>query len=777
MIIKKDQQAEVLSNFDTDSIDMTIDDSDKQVLMHILSTGLYQDPIGSLIRENVSNNLDATVEAGSSEPVIVGIKQDKAYNWYFYSQDFGTGISPDRMQNIVSKYAASTKRQDAKQKGHFGLGLKAGLAYTDSFQIITVYNNKQYTYLMYKGDDGSKIELLDESDSTERNGTTFKVYIKDNSYDDRVEFNKKIKEQLSYINNLYFDIVGYNNNYNIYKSEHWWYTANQSDRNLHIVLDGIYYPIDFNKLGIAPIQIPLGLKLDLNDGLVPTPSRESIIMSPSTKQLLLNKIKLVAIDLVGKYNENVTDVGDFPEYLEALNTSQHNISIGLNVINIRTIEEYSEISVKTPTFSLFKSKFDQMKTLVSIYGSSLLQDRPTAKIETNYGGTIYSTKSLYTALGVAIQNKRYRAILVDTSEIDKVKIEYLKETSSKNIFFYRYKFHAKKLGKINTVNYLDHDAYRRLLNLKNYPKSEWRDRITELQDFEKILVDTYTEKMSQIEIPEEWLTARREARKLFYKEKRKKEKDSFVIKTVQASNRSDWGGNYTSQDVNMTNVRSFEGLNIYDCLENKVNLASLRSTFKGQRISIHILAKCNMKKVEGLNNFITYDEFMKGDNRPFIYYATCLKIVEIIKKSGIKDIAVEIRPNAILIDPSFSDIQSKMDIYRNAVYVGGNGAFSKSILELAENNNLFNKYMIEEANLYIEKVKELEFTNVIDFGYYAEDAKRKMAISLCKEILTTRKLKKKKNPSVVFETEIVPIEETSEEVKELEEITLEQEII
>src|SRR3954470_8287486 len=113
MISEKDKNASSATVGMEDTVSMTIDASDTSVLMKILSENLYTDPIGSTIREWVSNALDSHIEANVKEPVIVEIMQDKNYVWWFKTTDYGVGISPDRQEKVISKYAASTKRQSS----------------------------------------------------------------------------------------------------------------------------------------------------------------------------------------------------------------------------------------------------------------------------------------------------------------------------------------------------------------------------------------------------------------------------------------------------------------------------------------------------------------------------------------------------------------------------------------------------------------------------------------------------------------------------------------
>lgn len=110
--IKNDVKIEGIEN---ESIQMGIDSESVSHLMMILSTNLYQDSIGSIIREYTSNAVDANIENKSDDPVIV-----KLTNTEFSVQDFGPGLDDKDFRNIISKYGKSTKRDKSDQLGFYG---------------------------------------------------------------------------------------------------------------------------------------------------------------------------------------------------------------------------------------------------------------------------------------------------------------------------------------------------------------------------------------------------------------------------------------------------------------------------------------------------------------------------------------------------------------------------------------------------------------------------------------------------------------------------------
>jgi len=111
MIQEKQAQSKVLGEGQAqESIGMSLDMDSAQVLMQMLSKNLYSDPIGSTVRECASNALDSHRRAGVTEAIIVSLKINTENNYEFSVEDFGTGLNADDVENIISKYGKSTKR-------------------------------------------------------------------------------------------------------------------------------------------------------------------------------------------------------------------------------------------------------------------------------------------------------------------------------------------------------------------------------------------------------------------------------------------------------------------------------------------------------------------------------------------------------------------------------------------------------------------------------------------------------------------------------------------
>lgn len=119
--------------------------TDDPMLMSMLSTGLYANPLRTMLQEIMFNAWDAH---------RMGNCQDKPIDVYLNEttglivRDYGPGIAPKDMRPIYCIYGNSTKRKDDNQTGGFGLGSKSPYAYNDSFTVTSHHDQKKSMYLM-----------------------------------------------------------------------------------------------------------------------------------------------------------------------------------------------------------------------------------------------------------------------------------------------------------------------------------------------------------------------------------------------------------------------------------------------------------------------------------------------------------------------------------------------------------------------------------------------------------------------------------------------------
>lgn len=144
-------------------------------MFKILSDTLYQNKIGSMIREVSCNAMDSHLQAGKGD-VPFSIHAPNALEPWFSVKDYGVGLSHEEVVRIFTCFGKSTKTDSNTQVGAFGFGSKSPFAYTNSFTIISVKDGVKRNYNAVIKEDGTPTTmLLDASYSDEINGVEIMV--------------------------------------------------------------------------------------------------------------------------------------------------------------------------------------------------------------------------------------------------------------------------------------------------------------------------------------------------------------------------------------------------------------------------------------------------------------------------------------------------------------------------------------------------------------------------------------------------------------------------
>ena len=312
--------------------DMELSADSTAIIFQMFSKNIYSNAIGSIVRELTSNCFDSHVEAGTDFPVVIRKNVDKLTGEMSISFiDFGVGMSPDRISKVYRKYFTSTKRADNQQIGCFGLGSKTGLAYKrftghgvdeydNSYQVITIFDNIRYSYLVYEGQNKfPKITLQDKQKTNEGNGTEVRVPV---LAKDVYNFEREMIRQLYYFENVVFE--GFENEdgestltneYQIIRGKNFLFRGRQYSEEMHICLGRVAYPIDYDILNLndSDYRIPIALKFEVGD-LNVNVSRESIDYSESTIKMITEKLeeaKDEMKDMLAKQYSNVRTLEDY----------------------------------------------------------------------------------------------------------------------------------------------------------------------------------------------------------------------------------------------------------------------------------------------------------------------------------------------------------------------------------------------------------------------------------------------------------------------------------
>lgn len=342
----------------TDKVDLSIKQEDVQHIINLLSTNLYSNPIPSIVREITSNGVDATVDAGNSNPVVVGL-YERNNSYYFYVKDFGTGISEEKFNELFTFFGASDKRESNDFIGSFGIGRLSPISYADSYTIESIYNGIKYTYEIIKNGLQIEFHTIFKEKTNENNGTTVIIPIYHQDIDNFVE---AIVEQILFFPNVTIAvdkyIAEYSNkakelqslkvytknfkHFKVLKKEYAYSSYNfrsikQQNPKIVLLLGDVCYPIkeanihinDFYKKINFNQDLVLGIKFPI--GAIPiTPNREEIIYTQDTINTINDAIILADKELsehADKSFKKEYDVEEFIAFADEFQNFKSTISI------------------------------------------------------------------------------------------------------------------------------------------------------------------------------------------------------------------------------------------------------------------------------------------------------------------------------------------------------------------------------------------------------------------------------------------------------------------
>jgi hypothetical protein len=711
MILEKQKEAMVHQEGETqESIGMSLDLESAQVLMQMLSKNLYSDAIGSTIRECASNALDSHRRAGVDKPIVVSMRATKDNTYEFSVEDFGIGLDANDVKNIISKYGKSTKRNSATELGMMGLGFKAPLAYSSSFYFVCRKDGMERKYMMYEGEDVNTIDLLYEAPTDQPNGVKVIVPIK---YYDRYSFETKIKEQLAYFESVYFDVPNIANDFVITRHEFFQFSELSTDSNLHICLDNVYYPLDFSKLGIDRISIPVALRFSLTDGLFPTPNRESIRYTPEAKNIILNKLKDAANYFIEKYNESVKDTTDLKVVISYHNSDSRYLKMGKTSWDIHPLSKFATLKIASP--KLKGIELLDMERLVKI------QDYILGEYEAKYyvnAKTMREAKRYYQA--TSIKRLPHTVYFYEGERIPGLKKDYIKSIQPDKYTDALIVRKTKFFPLRNKFGRGDYDNYYTMLNLGAHPKTEWRKRIQEFQSIIKSYT-THFVNIDTLEVPQEFIDSRKKQRISSGKIKgtgpasgprRVKLKGEMICKQADGLERWVDGKNckWVSKTYDMSKFHQNKFILVYGKQEDAEKMDKWFKPTRDMNVELALLSERELKLVEKveLHNLIPFSKFMEGKNKPFQRIATACLIDQVYDQY--KDVFR--RSDCLtLISKDLYDKVESLKSYKESNFQDVNDEFRNIIIEHAKEIKAFDP-SIYSTIVEIETIcKKLPFLN------------------------------------------------------------------
>jgi hypothetical protein len=698
-----------------------IDAEDMGWILQILSTNLYSDPIGSLIREYSSNAWDANVEAGNKDkPIEVGVQTNKDGGTYWYVTDLGPGLSPSRINDVYRKFGKSTKRSSNEAIGMMGLGKFSGLSYTNEVFITTRVDGIEYQYLMHKSEGIPQIDMLESRDTNLPNGTTIRVNIQ--GWKDKHEFVTKTREQLAYFENVYFNVdsENFNDKFKIVKGK----TFTQStldSRSLRIKIGPVSYPIDWNVI-THPLNILRNsisnMAVNFNIGEVAiTPNRESVLYNKLTIENINNRFTEVIEELKELYEKQVLEYESPRSYLEALGTAY--VKIGDMTHNIHPLVNNGQLNFKKPV----------LKGL----------DIPTLNVK-NVEDLLYGYRQTYTIQNNRRSEKKYHSVpyidektdkyvFVDKCSIEPKHNKYMSEKLGKSYFHIIQKHKMVKLIPKDSIT----QSYYNILGLKKVAKSKWRETIKTFIAWQEAFVEKHTIRYDDYVPSKDWLKAQKALIQRSDTKSLRKMQGKVLVKVPEKSYGYRQSCVFRSTDWQINTLDSKHRFIVYGTEDNKELLSNLWYFTKISILNFEVIitAKANHKYLQLLPNFMHIDKFMEGKTRYFkrfislyrlysVYSSSdskslysCLELLQYLNKS-LYDSMIEIKERAKLyeaIRPSYQDANFE--------------ALIEAMEDTAEANNLYDWEIETYRTDLLKNLKTYGFLDNIAYIQKSYDYTRK----------------------------------------------------
>ncbi|EOP4039669.1 hypothetical protein K1468_RS14110 [Escherichia coli] len=266
----------------------------------ILSSDLYTNKIRAVVRELITNMIDAHALNGNPEKFIIQVPG--RLDPRFVCRDFGPGMSDfdiqgdDNSPGLYNSYFSSSKAESNDFIGGFGLGSKSPFSYTDTFSITSYHKGEIRGYVAYMNGDGPQIKptFVKEMGPDDKTGIEIVVPVEEKDFSNfayEVSYIMRPFKDLAIINGLDREIdyfPDFDDYYGVNPERYW------PDRGgLYAIYGGIVYPIDGvirdrNWLSIRNevnyIKFPMG-SLDI------APSREALSLDDRTRKNIIERVK------------------------------------------------------------------------------------------------------------------------------------------------------------------------------------------------------------------------------------------------------------------------------------------------------------------------------------------------------------------------------------------------------------------------------------------------------------------------------------------------------
>lgn len=322
-MIPKKIDRNIMRSGEFEETSMGVAEGSEAFIFNVLRNSLYQDKIGSPVREYIANALDEHVKANKVD-VPVEVTFPTAFSNELRVRDFGFGLSDENVIKFFSKYGASDKRDSNLLIGAFGLGCKSAFAYTDSFTVVSFHKGRKTTFNLYIDEtDVGKIAKLSSENTTEPDGVEIVIPVKPQDVGTFVQRGLalvkyfKTKPLIKGIAN----VPDFTREVSPVSGDNWKYFGD--NRGSVIIQGQIGYPLDHDQMGqVAYYAQPTdvlpagqlfeweydllesGLEIEVPIGDVEvTASREQLQMTPKTISAVRKQLQKIRLEIIDNISE------------------------------------------------------------------------------------------------------------------------------------------------------------------------------------------------------------------------------------------------------------------------------------------------------------------------------------------------------------------------------------------------------------------------------------------------------------------------------------------
>ena len=257
------------------------------VIFKLMSKDIYRDKIMAVVRELITNAVDAMVEAGTIETMQYKLFVPNSTTPEFYVRDYGTGLDDEGVKAIYT-YGDSSRNKDNNFTGAFGIGAKAPFAYTNKFYIEAFKDKVKRSYEAFLVEGVPVIKKTNEEPTEELNGVKVTVPVKDGDHCDFFERVAKFFKFYKHIPASNVNIESIRAKFECFMAypdeENPVYALTNDYSTVHIVMGGI----DYTAMSLYDFKDRVYGKWNYNDyGLISRINKSLYIFAPLGKYPVL----------------------------------------------------------------------------------------------------------------------------------------------------------------------------------------------------------------------------------------------------------------------------------------------------------------------------------------------------------------------------------------------------------------------------------------------------------------------------------------------------------